>query len=392
MADAIFISYRRDDSEGEAGRLFDDLTRAFGSNAVFMDVAGIKPGVDFRRAIEDNVASCGVFLAVVGPTWATITNSDGTRRLDDPNDFVALELSSALKREVPVIPVLVHDAKMPAVSLLPESLQAFAYRNSVELSHVRWNSDVALLIDALKAYVTPNASGSENPVHATVPVQLPAPHAPSASIVRAAAKSKLPMVIGTLAGIVLIVVVIAYFLSKPGPDSLKGLEDRAATAPNPAAPASAPASHPGADTGTASVTTAPAKSAQRLTSAAPASVPAPDPSAQFIGTWKLAGTPPRAAETLGELDISNSGGGLVVHAFGSCQNPACDWGQQPGVLRGGNLIATFSPPPAGSDTSRTAEVTAQLIQGSLNVLIHNIFQNPAGSRTSNGHRILSRAQ
>ena len=155
MADAIFISYRRDDSEGEAGRLFDDLTRAFGNDAVFMDVVGIKPGVDFRKAIEDNVASCGVLLAIVGPAWASIIGADGKRRLEDPNDFVALEIASALRREVPVIPVLVHDAKMPSGDLLPESLKSFAFRNSVELSHARWNSDVALLEEALKAYVKP---------------------------------------------------------------------------------------------------------------------------------------------------------------------------------------------------------------------------------------------
>ena len=155
MADAIFISYRRDDSEGEAGRLFDDLTRAFGNDAVFMDVTGIKPGVDFREVIEDNVAVCGVFLAIVGPVWATIANKDGVRRLDDPRDFVALELSSALGRKVPVIPVLVHNAKMPTADLLPEHLKAFSYRNSVELSHTRWSSDVQLLIQALKPHIAP---------------------------------------------------------------------------------------------------------------------------------------------------------------------------------------------------------------------------------------------
>lgn len=149
MAHAIFISYRRDDSEGEAGRLFDDLTRAFGSNGVFMDVAGISPGADFRKAIEDNIVSCGVLLAIIGPRWISITDAAGKRRLDDPNDFVALEIASALKRNVPVIPVLVHEARMPAVDHLPDGLKDLAYRNSVELTHARWNSDCKLLITAL---------------------------------------------------------------------------------------------------------------------------------------------------------------------------------------------------------------------------------------------------
>ena len=75
MGRAIFISYRRDDTEGEAGRLFDDLTRSFKENSVFMDVDGINPGMDFRKAIDDNVSSCGVLLAMIGPTWSSITNS-----------------------------------------------------------------------------------------------------------------------------------------------------------------------------------------------------------------------------------------------------------------------------------------------------------------------------
>jgi hypothetical protein len=192
VADAIFISYRRDDSEGEAGRLFDDLTRAFGDDAVFLDVAGIKYGADFRKAIDENVASCGVFLAVIGPAWATIASPEGHRRLEDPNDFVALEIASALKREVPVIPVLVHDAKMPSADLLPEAIKPLAFRNSVEISHTRWNSDVALLIEALRSYVTPKTD-SDSPVHATVPVQLPAPHPPTGTAVPEIAQSKRPI-------------------------------------------------------------------------------------------------------------------------------------------------------------------------------------------------------
>ena len=83
MKHSIFISYRRDDAEGEAGRLYDDLVRAYGSDSVFMDVAGIAPGLDFRKAIDDNVSGCGVFLAIIGAQWATIANPNGQRCLDD---------------------------------------------------------------------------------------------------------------------------------------------------------------------------------------------------------------------------------------------------------------------------------------------------------------------
>ncbi|HEY4049001.1 MAG TPA: toll/interleukin-1 receptor domain-containing protein, partial [Acidobacteriaceae bacterium] len=123
MGRAIFISYRRDDTEGEAGRLFDDLVRTFGENSVFMDVAGINPGTDFRKAIDENVASCGVLLAMIGPQWATIANSSGQRRLDNENDYVRLEIASALTRNVAVIPVLVHDSKMPHPEQLPDNLK-----------------------------------------------------------------------------------------------------------------------------------------------------------------------------------------------------------------------------------------------------------------------------
>jgi TIR domain len=176
---AIFISYRRDDTEGEAGRLYDDLARTFGEDSVFMDVAGINPGMDFRKAIDDNVATCGVLLAMIGPNWATIANSAGERRLDDPNDFVRLEVGSALARNIAVIPVLVHDAKMPRPEHLPDNLKDLAYRNNVEITHARWNSDVQLLTKVLGQYVSSSSATNTEPVHATVPVQLPPPNAPA---------------------------------------------------------------------------------------------------------------------------------------------------------------------------------------------------------------------
>ena len=132
---AIFISYRRDDAEGQAGRLFDDLTKHFGDDAVFMDVAAIEPGRDFRRVIDEQVASCGVLLAVIGKNWLTAKNESGARRLDDPMDFVRLETASALKREIPVVPVLVHAAVMPRAEDLPDDLKELAFRNAVELTH-----------------------------------------------------------------------------------------------------------------------------------------------------------------------------------------------------------------------------------------------------------------
>jgi len=146
----IFVSYRRSDSQGEAGRLFDDLAQRFGDGTIFMDVAAIEAGRDFRKAIEEGVAKCGVLLVVIGVGWLDAKDERGARRLDDPSDFVRIETASALKRDIPVIPVLVRGARMPSAEQLPEELKELAYRNCMELTHARWRSDLQLLVDALR--------------------------------------------------------------------------------------------------------------------------------------------------------------------------------------------------------------------------------------------------
>ncbi|MBV9182731.1 MAG: TonB family protein [Acidobacteria bacterium] len=146
---AIFVSYRRSDSQGEAGRVFDDLVAEFGEDMVFMDVAAIEAGRDFRKVIEESVSQCSVLLVVIGPEWLNAKNESGTKRLDDPTDFVRIETASALRRDIPVIPLLVRGAQMPHPDQLPEALKDLAYRNCCELTHARWRSDLQLLIDAL---------------------------------------------------------------------------------------------------------------------------------------------------------------------------------------------------------------------------------------------------
>jgi len=153
VLDRIFVSYRRSDSEGEAGRLFDDLLPFFGEQSVFMDVAAIEAGCDFRLAIEDGVSRCGVLLVMIGPEWLNTKDEAGARRLDSPKDFVRLEVAAALQRNIPVIPVLVRGAKMPAAEQLPGALTELAYRNCVELTHARWKSDLQLLVEALRRLV-----------------------------------------------------------------------------------------------------------------------------------------------------------------------------------------------------------------------------------------------
>jgi len=149
----IFVSYRRSDSQGEAGRLFDDLVKHFDERTVFMDVSAIEAGRDFRKAIEEGVTKCGVLLVVMGPEWLNAKDERGVRRLDDPADFVRLETGAALKRDIPVIPVLVRAARMPSAEQLPPELTELAYRNCIELTHARWKSDIQLLIQALRRLV-----------------------------------------------------------------------------------------------------------------------------------------------------------------------------------------------------------------------------------------------
>jgi TIR domain len=312
MGRAIFISYRRDDTEGEAGRLFDDLVGSFGEDSVFMDVAGINPGVDFRKAIDDNVASCGVLLAMIGPAWCSIKNADGARRLDDPNDFVRLEIASALARDVAVIPVLVHDAKMPRPTDLPENLKNLAFRNSVEVTHARWNSDVKLLTDALGRYVAPAAATDTAPVHATVAVQLPPPTAPTQK--DRSRPSNIPLMLGIGAAVVLALGIVAFFLFRPNPASA------------------------------------------------------------LTGTWT--NTTPVEQNGLEKLEVSAGGSqALTMHAWGKCGQLQCDWGAQPATVDGQQAHATWQLGTAasGSDAKRTAAILVKPDNGQLAVTVSNTY-------------------
>ena len=145
----IFINYRREDSSGHAGRLFDALNAHF-AGRVFMDIDTLEPGVDFAEVIEQAVGSCEVLIVIIGREWLHIKNAAGRRRLDDPADFVRLELESALTRSIRVIPVLVQSATMPSTEELPPSLARLARRNAIELSDARWAYDVDRLLHTIQ--------------------------------------------------------------------------------------------------------------------------------------------------------------------------------------------------------------------------------------------------
>jgi uracil-DNA glycosylase len=154
----IFISYRRQDSEGYVGRLYDHLLLHFEAGDVFMDVDAIKPGADFIQTLEEAIAGCDVLIAVIGPQWAAVTDESGTRRLDLWDDFVRIEIASALKQNKLVIPVWVGGARMPAPALLPEDIAALARRHAMEISHSRFAYDVQHLADAIHSAVPANES------------------------------------------------------------------------------------------------------------------------------------------------------------------------------------------------------------------------------------------
>jgi hypothetical protein len=149
MKKNIFISYRREDTEGFARGLFQSLMGAFGEDSVFMDVEAISLGTDFIDAIDKSLAGCGALLVLIGKDWISCTDANGQRRINDPQDFVRMEVAKALERNVRVIPVLVKGAGMPAAEELPAELKTLTRRQALELRHARWNQDVDQLITAL---------------------------------------------------------------------------------------------------------------------------------------------------------------------------------------------------------------------------------------------------
>jgi hypothetical protein len=160
-----FISYRREDAAGYAGRLRESLERRLGAARVFRDVDTLRPGQDFVQAIESRLADCRVMLAVIGREWVDARDIAGDRRLDEPNDFVRLEITAALARpSVLVIPVLVEGVSMPSATSLPEPLKPLARRQAVSLRDETWDADVGRLVTVIE-----EASGDTGRADAPIP-------------------------------------------------------------------------------------------------------------------------------------------------------------------------------------------------------------------------------
>ena len=146
----IFINYRRGDSSGYAGRLYDALSTRADTWRVFMDIDAIEPGADFVEVIDQALDECDVVIAVIGHQWIDATDARGRRRLDDPGDFVRLELANALKRGLRVIPTLVQGTEMPDAEEFPEELAPLARRHALDLSDGRWRYDIDRLVQLLE--------------------------------------------------------------------------------------------------------------------------------------------------------------------------------------------------------------------------------------------------
>jgi len=234
---AIFISYRREDAEDSARALYESLIREFGKDRLFMDVEAIALGADFRQAVERSLDECGVFLAVIGTTWVDIKAGDdpnGERRLDNPGDYVRQEVATALKRGagLPVIPVLVRGANMPAPAKLPDDLKDLAYRNALTLSHVDWDGNLAKLVAAIRPHVDDGTRAPQpSPeIAAVLKHGMQAQKFPTSrtgaqdaadvgSEIEFTSAAKVKVGKGVLIGIPLLIVaaVVAYFVLKPQP-------------------------------------------------------------------------------------------------------------------------------------------------------------------------------
>ena len=170
----IFISYRRRDSAYVAGNLRDALQARFGTDSCFLDIDNIPFGADFRQYIGNAVGQCDVLLVLIGDQWLESTDDQGRRRIEDPSDYVRIEIESALKRNIPVVPVLVGEAKVPGASELPESIRDMAYRNAAEIRATRdQKNQIERLVSGLAEHLREKVSGAEEEKPAAPPKEEP---------------------------------------------------------------------------------------------------------------------------------------------------------------------------------------------------------------------------
>jgi hypothetical protein len=167
----VFLSYRRSETTDLVGRMFEHLTARLGRENVFKDVDSIPLGRDFRKILSDAVQTCDVLIAVIGRQWVDVRDEGGARRLDDPNDFVRIEVEAALERDIPVIPVLTGGAPMPRPDELPETLRTLAFRQGTPVrSDPDFVPDIERLCRAVAAHLgLPPEPAAQTPAPAAPP-------------------------------------------------------------------------------------------------------------------------------------------------------------------------------------------------------------------------------
>ena len=156
----IFISYRREDTGGAAGRLYDRLRAHFGANHVFRDLDTIEPGVPFPRAIQEKLSRCDVLIALIGDEWLAPTGEGGQARVHAADDFVRIEIATAMERGIPVIPTLIGRAGMPRSEDLPRDLVALAHCQAITIDDADFHDDVTRLISFLGPRVRRSRPGA----------------------------------------------------------------------------------------------------------------------------------------------------------------------------------------------------------------------------------------
>jgi hypothetical protein len=188
----IFLNYRREDTRGYAGRLYDRLSHRFGEDQILRDVDAIPPGIDYVEQIDQLVRQCDLMLVLIGETWLSVQGAGGRRRLHEPGDLVSLEIAAGLERGIPVIPVLIQGARMPDEEELPDRIRALARRNALEMSDSHWNHDYQRLTwaieeltgravsqDHLEQPVDPSGKGAPDSSDQSVPTRDKEPTAKS---------------------------------------------------------------------------------------------------------------------------------------------------------------------------------------------------------------------
>lgn len=238
----LFVSYRRADTQHVAGRFADKVSDRF---QVFMDIDAIPPGVDFTDYVRRAVGSCDVLLAFIGDHWTDAVDASGHRRLDDPADWVAEEIRTALTRDVRVIPVLVDGAVLPDPELLPASLRPLTTRQALPLRHSSFSADAARLITAAQAAAT------AHPEEATAygPRWEAAPPPPAVQVVLAApdhSRRPGPLLVGIALALALVTLVVSIVLLVSRTDAARSGSATAAGPPSDLSSAADPrvAAHP----------------------------------------------------------------------------------------------------------------------------------------------------